>query len=154
MSKTDKQWGWLLIGLLAGMIIGVLTCPEEAWAAETDLKPISVTAYYSENPTGCRGDRMREGIAAGKQEWYGMAIILYTDEGGQPGELIGVYEILDTGYGKSTGKGESRIKKGEHLGTIETGQTVDIYRNDYEGCKEIMELTGGKALYQLVEAKG
>ena len=70
MSETDKRWGWLLIGLLAGMIIGVLTWPEEAWAAEPDLKPINVTAYYSENPTGCRGDRMREGIAAGRQEWY------------------------------------------------------------------------------------
>lgn len=34
MNKTDKQWGWLLIGLLAGMIIGVLTWPEEAWGAE------------------------------------------------------------------------------------------------------------------------
>ena len=122
MSKADKQWGWLLIGLLAGMIIGVLTWPEEAWAAETDLKPISVTAYYSENPTGCRGDRMREGIAAGKQEWYGMAIILYTDEGGQPGELIGVYEILDTGYGKRPVHGQIRrklfIEKAAMAGTI------------------------------------
>ncbi len=154
MSKADKQWGSLLIGLLAGMIIGVLTWPEEAWSAETDLKPISVTAYYSENPTGCRGDRMREGIAAGKQEWYGKAIVLYTDENGQPGELIGVYEILDTGYGKDTGKGESRIKKGRHMGSIESGQTVDIYRDNYEGSKEIMELTKGKALYQLVDAEG
>lgn len=33
MSK-NKQWGWLLIGLLMGMILGVLTWPEEAWAAE------------------------------------------------------------------------------------------------------------------------
>ena len=34
MSKADKQWGWVLIGVLMGMIIGVLTWPEEAWGAE------------------------------------------------------------------------------------------------------------------------
>lgn len=149
---TNRKYGWLLAGVLAGMIIGRLTIPNEVWGAE--LKPINVTAYYSENPTGCRGDRMREGIAAGKQDWYGKAIILYTNEDGQPGELIGVYEVLDTGYGKDTGKGESKIKKGRHLGTIETGQTVDIYRDNYERCVEIMKLTEGKAFYQLVDAEG
>ena len=148
-----RHWA-LLIGILMGMIIGRLTIPAEAWGAEPDLKPINVTAYYSENPTGCRGDRMREGIAAGKQEWYGKAIVLYKNENGKPGELIGVYEILDTGYGKSTGQGESRIKKGKPLGTIETGQTVDIYRDNYDRCVEIMKLTEGRAFYQLIDAEG
>lgn len=150
----NKKNGWLLIGILAGMILGRLTIPDEVWGAEPELKSINVTAYYSENPTGCRGDRMREGIAAGRQEWYGKAIVLYTDEDGKPGELIGVFEILDTGYGKDTGKGESRIKKGRHLGTIETGQTIDIYRDNYDRCKEIMILTNGKAFYQLIDAEG
>ena len=153
--KKDK-YGWLLIGILMGAIIGVLTIPSEVWGAELqpELKPINVTAYYSENPTGCRGDRMREGIAAGRQEWYGKAIVLYKDEDGKLGEVIGVFEILDTGYGKDTGKGESRIKKGRHLGTIETGETIDIYRLNYERCKEIMVLTNGKAFYQLIDAEG
>ena len=150
----NKKNGWILIGILAGMILGRLTIPDEVWGAEPELKPISVTAYYSENPTGCRGDLMREGIAAAKQEWYGKAIVLYKNDNGKPGELIGVYEILDTGYGKDTGKGESKIKKGRHLGTIETGQTVDIYRDNYERCKEIMKLTEGKAFYQLIDAEG
>lgn len=151
---TNKKYGWILAGILAGMIIGRLTIPTEVWGAEPELKPISVTAYYSENPTGCRGDRMREGIAAGKQDWYGKAIVLYKNEDGKPGEVIGVYEVLDTGYGKDTGQGESKVKKGRHLGTIETGQTVDIYRDNYERCVEIMKLTGGKAFYQLIEAEG
>ena len=144
----------LLVGILMGMIIGRLTIPTEVWGAEPELKKVNITAYYSENPTGCRGDMMREGIAAGKQEWYGKAVIIYMDDNGKPGEVIGVFEILDTGYGRDTGKGESRVKKGRHLGTIETGQTIDIYRNDYAGCKEIMELTGGKVFYQLVDAEG
>lgn len=148
-----KTWG-LLVGLLMGMIIGALTLPQEAWGAEPELKQVNITAYYSENPTGCRGDRMREGIAAGKQEWYGKAVIIYLNDNGKPGELVGVFEILDTGYGKDTGLGESRIKKGRHLGTIETGQTIDIYRDNYDRCKEIMKLTGGKAFYQLVDAEG
>ncbi len=152
-AKRDESWG-LLIGILMGMIIAGIIGPLEVWGAEPELKPIDVTAYYSENPTGCRGERMREGIAAGKQDWYGKAIVLYTNEDGKPGELIGIYEILDTGYGKDTGSGQSKIKKGRHLGSIETGQTIDIYQNDYEGCKEIMKLTGGKAFYQLLDAEG
>lgn len=150
----DRKYWALLVGVLMGLIIGRLTIPDEVWGAEPELKSINVTAYYSENPTGCRGDRMREGIAAGKQEWYGKAIVLYTDEDGKPGEVIGVYEVLDTGYGRDTGQGESKVKKGRHLGTIETGQTVDIYRDNYERCVEIMKLTGGKAFYQLIEAEG
>lgn len=148
-----KEWG-LLIGILMGMIIGALTLPREAWGAEPELKQVNITAYYSENPTGCRGDRMREGIAAGKQEWYGKAVIIYLNDNGRPGEVVGVFEVLDTGYGKDTGSGESRVKKGRHLGTIETGQTIDIYRDNYERCVEIMKLTGGKAFYQLVDAEG
>ena len=151
---TNRKYGWLLAGILAGMILGRLTIPNEVWGAEPELKPINVTAYYSENPTGCRGDLMREGIAAGKQSWYGKAIVLYKNEDGKPGELIGVYEILDTGYGRDTGKGESKIKKGRHLGTIETGETIDIYRDNYDRCKEIMILTNGKAFYQLIDAEG
>ena len=153
--KNDK-YGWLLIGLLAGMIIGFLTTPMATWGAELqpEIKPVNITAYYSENPTGCRGDRMREGIAAAKQEWYGKAVVIYLNDNGKPGEVIGVFEILDTGYGKDTGKGESRIKKGRHLGTIETGETIDIYRLNYERCKEIMVLTEGKAFYQLIDAEG
>lgn len=152
----DRKYWALLVGVLMGLIIGVLTIPSEIWGAELqpELKSINVTAYYSENPTGCRGDRMREGIAAGRQEWYGKAIVLYTDEDGKPGEVIGVYEVLDTGYGRDTGQGESKVKKGRHLGTIETGQTVDIYRDNYERCVEIMKLTGGKAFYQLIDAEG
>lgn len=30
----NKRYGWLLIGLLAGMIIGALTLPREVWGAE------------------------------------------------------------------------------------------------------------------------
>lgn len=144
----------MLVGILMGMIIGRLTIPAEVWGAEPELKKVNITAYYSENPTGCRGDMMREGIAAGKQEWYGKAVIIYMDDNGKPGEVIGVYEVLDTGYGRDTGQGESKVKKGRHLGTIETGQTVDIYRDNYERCVEIMKLTGGKAFYQLIEAEG
>ena len=78
----NKTWG-LLVGLLLGMIIGALTLPSEVWGAEPELKQVGITAYYSENPTGCRGDRMREGIAAGKQEWYGKAVIIYLNDNGK-----------------------------------------------------------------------
>lgn len=34
----NKKYGWLLAGMLAGMIIGRLTIPDEVWGAEPALK--------------------------------------------------------------------------------------------------------------------
>ena len=34
----NKKYGWLLIGILAGMILGRLTIPDEVWGAEPVLK--------------------------------------------------------------------------------------------------------------------
>lgn len=38
VSKTEKMWAEILIGLLAGMIIGALTLPKEVWASEIVLQ--------------------------------------------------------------------------------------------------------------------
>lgn len=34
----NKKYGWLLVGILAGMILGRLTIPDEVWGAEPVLK--------------------------------------------------------------------------------------------------------------------
>ena len=43
VSKSDKQYFGLLIGLLMGMIIGALTLPKEVWAAEALVVPTGTT---------------------------------------------------------------------------------------------------------------
>ena len=61
---NDKKYWALLVGVLMGMLIGRLTIPDAVWGAELqpEIKPVNITAYYSENPTGCRGDRMRAAL--------------------------------------------------------------------------------------------
>ena len=46
------------------------------------------------------GQYVRKGIVAGKKEWLGKSCYAYKiDEDGSCGELLGIYEFLDTGYG-------------------------------------------------------
>lgn len=127
--------------------------PEEAFLCNT-------TAYIH-GEICCRGEKPREGIAASKPEWYGYCAIIYKAEmsrynGYVPGEMIGIFEILDTGYGASTGDGvPSKVRADKKSrGTIEVGQCIDIYRHSYQAAKEWMTLTGGKCFVQIVEAKG
>lgn len=126
--------------------------PEEAFLCNT-------TAYIH-GDVCCRGAKAREGIVAAAPEWYGYAVMVYkaveTDDGYEQGEFIGLYEVLDTGYGKSTGDGiQSRIRKDKKSrGTIEVGQCIDVYKPTYAKAKEWMELTEGRCFIQLIDAKG
>jgi 3D (Asp-Asp-Asp) domain-containing protein len=95
---------------------------------------IESTAYCYGEITAS-GQAVREGIAAGRKEWMGLTAILYTDDNGKVGDIIGIYEILDTG-------GDERIKN---------GTCIDIYMLDYDDCRE----WGRKNVWiQIVDAKG
>ena len=77
--------------------------PTSAHGAEPML--VNTTAY-TEGKVCSHGDRAREGIVAGKPEWYGQACVIYeaVPNGNKYdlGRFIGIYEVLDTGYGKTT----------------------------------------------------
>lgn len=107
--------------------------------------PMYTTAYYYGDTTAS-GHPAREGICAVKREWMGLTAIVYADDNGKVGELLGIYECLDTGFGGDA--------DGDGIGSIEEGKVIDIYKPDYESCKEWMKLTGGKVWIQLVDAKG
>lgn len=119
------------------------------------------TTAYIEGTVCCRGVRPRNGIVAGRPEWYGKGIVVYEavrDTGGRYriGDILGIFECLDTGYGRSTRDGvQSTVRpdKGSR-GTIETGETVDVWRDSYSEAVEWMELTGGKCFIQVVDADG
>lgn len=118
---------------------------------------VDVTGYC-EGTIGSHGDRMRRGICAGRPEDYGKACLVYEavpgEAGYEIGDLLYYLEILDTGYGRSTGTGKSKVLDGKPIGTIEGGQQIDIYRPSLEECVEVMEATKGKAFVQILEAEG
>ena len=106
---------------------------------------ISTTAYCC-GTTTCTGVPVREGICAVKKEWIGKTALIYANNDGKIGELLGIYECLDTGFGADS--------DGDGIGSIQEGKLIDVYFSTYEQCKEWMKLTGGKVYVQLVDAEG
>ena len=96
---------------------------------------IESTAYcYGE--TTADGSKVHPGIVAARKEWLGLTAILYkVKPDGSIGEIIGLYEIKDTG-------GDYRIKN---------GTCIDIYIPDEDACIEY----GRQQVYiQLIAAEG
>ena len=93
----------------------------------TDFKLIRCTGYCDVGYTAS-GEWTRDGIAAGKKEWLGKTIALFSvDANGNIGEKIGEYTFLDTGAGIDTdgdGKGD----------TIKNGKSIDLWHSTEEAC--------------------
>lgn len=118
------------------------------------------TTAYCEGSIGSHGDRMHEGYCAGKPDLYGSSVAIYkaeeTDDGYKLGEFIGYFELKDTGYGYSTGKGVSKLRPDKkYAGTIESGMHLDIYRTNLSRCWDWMHLTQGKVFAVIIpDVKG
>lgn len=108
---------------------------------------IRCTCYIDQGTTAS-GQETRPGIIAGKREWLGRCAVLYRiNEDGSIGDLIGIYEFLDTGAGIDTdgdGKGDS-IKK---------GLSVDVWQPSIEQAREWIATYGDYVYIQVVEAEG
>jgi 3D (Asp-Asp-Asp) domain-containing protein len=83
---------------------------------ETGYIEMQATAYCI-NGTTATGTQTRSGICAGKREWFGKNAVVYSDEDGKIGNLIGIYKVEDTG-GKA----------------IRNGQVLDIWMPTQEEC--------------------
>lgn len=139
--------------LLALLIITMLlTRPILVDAKEPELKKVRMTCYtHTGNP--CRNGKMpREGICAYQYEYLNWMAIVYADDNGKPGEIIGYFEIFDTGYGIETDI--ENPKTGKNYGTLEIGTSIDIFRDSLEGCCEFIEQYGDTCFVQIVYAEG
>lgn len=71
-------------------------------AAEAHTEPtgtyirMKATAYCL-NGTTATQTQTRKGICAGKREWFGRYAVVYADNNGEIGNLIGIYKVEDTG---------------------------------------------------------
>lgn len=121
----------LLLACLSGNTIFLCAAEDNPYGTPCRIES---TAYCHGEVTAS-GHKVREGIAAGRREWIGQTAIVYADDNGSIGELIGIYEVLDTG-------GDARIQNGE---------CIDIYMPDYAAAKEY----GRRDVWvQIVDAKG
>lgn len=145
------------IAVLAISAITAMVLSSTAYGAE----PILVnTTAYTEGKVCSHGDRAREGVVAGMPEWYGQACIIYeavpSEDGYKIGDVIGIYEVLDTGYGKSTKDGiPSKVRADKKSrGSIETGRCIDKYAESYADAVDWMRITNGMAFIQILKAEG
>lgn len=134
------------------LVIMLLIRPILAEAKEPELKHVKMTCYtHTGNP--CSNGKMpREGICAYQEQYLGWLAIVYEDNNGKPGEIIGYYEIYDTGYGIETDVVNPRT--GKNYGSLEIGTSIDIFQNSLEECYEFIEEHGDSCFIQLVYAEG
>ena len=103
-----RKWKSILLA-----VVIVLTCNTQVKADGGDpfTEPVKVRCTcYLDTGTTASGAQTRPNIMAAKREWIGcVAEVNEINEDGSVGEFIGLFEILDTGYGRETGHGESKI---------------------------------------------
>ena len=113
------------------------------------------TTCYCDEGVTASGTQTRLGIIASKPEYLGyVACVNAVNEDGSIGEFIGYYEILDTGYGRETGIGESKILEGKSIGTIEAGETIDFYMPTLHMAEEWVNTYGDYLYIKLVKGVG
>lgn len=128
------------------LMVGVITFTSSSHVYADDkpyLMKAHATAYCLSGITAS-GAQTRRGICAAKKEWIGKTIVVYQRlPGDELGDMIGIYECLDTGGTKG----------------IKTGKVVDVWQPDLEGCQEFMNKVyedecKGKVYIQIVDAVG
>ncbi len=96
------------------------------------------TAYCDSGITAS-GKPTVEGLTlGGAPEWISCMAVLYeVDDDGTIGDFIGIYEVMDTGWGRD--------------GDALRGETVDMFMEDYDACIQ----WGRRDVYvQIIDGKG
>ncbi|MFR4352476.1 MAG: hypothetical protein ACLT3H_12545 [Roseburia sp.] len=96
------------------------------------------TAYCDSGITAS-GKPTVEGLTlGGAPEWIGCMAVLYeVDADGSIGGFIGIYEVMDTGWGRD--------------GDAVRGETVDVFIPDYDACIQ----WGRRDVYvQIIDGRG
>jgi 3D (Asp-Asp-Asp) domain-containing protein len=106
------------------VVFSTLDLLQDVKAAMNDVETddayieMQATAYCIDGTTAT-GTHTRKGICAGKREWFGKTAVVYADNNGDIGNLIGVYRVEDTG-GKD----------------IRSGKVIDIWLPTESECKQ------------------
>lgn len=134
----------IFIAVLAGIIFTRISASGETLSTEPvvggEPSIIRCTCYCDQGYTKS-GQWVREGIVAGKEEWLGMAAVLYeVEEDGSMGDFIGIYEFLDTGYGIN--------------GSLQEGTSIDVYCPTLDACYDWIGQHGDYVYLQIIDGKG
>jgi len=108
---------------------------------KNDFRALEMT-YYLETGNKCANGKMpRYGICSYNKNYIGQTAIVYS----YSGQLIGYFEIYDTGYGRTSTNGK---------GTIENEECIDIFMESDQAGKEFIKKYGNECYVKIVNAKG
>lgn len=130
--------------LSAFLVLIFCLVPLKTYAAEPELRMMRATAYPDTGRKCKSGVWPHEGVAGAREDMIGKTAIVYQRlPGNKVGEVIGIYEIEDTG----TTEG------------VINGYVIDIWCPDRPACQEFMNRVyedgcGGKVFVQLIDAEG
>ena len=79
------------------LAVAIMAAPVSVMAKEPELNKSWLTCYLPTGRPTASGVMPRRGIMAGKREWLGKTALIYERDGDKIGDLIGIYEILNTG---------------------------------------------------------
>ena len=142
MEKLKRllENSWFRFGLIVVLALLLMSRLESnAKSQFNEPTKIRTTCYTWTGNRCANGDYPTQGITiAWKREYIGYSVILYeVNKDGSCGDMIGIYEIEDTGGS-----------------CIRSGQRLDMYRdNDSEVNKWISQF-GDYTYMQLVKSKG
>lgn len=125
----------------ADTVINEEVTVNEETLIKNDFRALEMT-YYLETGNKCANGKIpRFGICSYNKDYIGQTAIVYSENG----QLIGYFEIYDTGYGRDSYNGK---------GTIENEECIDIFmESDAEG-KEFIKKYGNEVYVKIVDAKG
>ena len=116
----------IIMGVLLSLCIMLIDTP--CFAHETteksnepiiECRKMTLTSYLPTGNATASGVMPYKGVAAAKREWLGkIAVVFERTEDDKSGELIGVYEILDTGQTNG----------------LKNGYVIDIFCESREEC--------------------
>lgn len=123
--------------------LAISFCAEAKQEEPEFVEPVKmrVTCYISERPDAKTKDGSvpKEWMCAGRKEDLGKIAILYrVKEDGSIGDLIGYFEIRDTGSDKG----------------LRNGTKLDIYRDSLERVKDWINEYGDYCFVQILDGKG
>lgn len=111
---------------------------------------IRSTCYVADEDAVCStGAKPQYGYIAGAKEWERKVAFLYSyeivDGEPRPKELLGIFEVMDTGKGIDIGDGNYSIRE---------GQSIDIYMPTLHQAEEWIEENGDYLYMVLIDAEG
>ena len=135
VKDTGKGWIQLNYKDKKGYVCADYVTASKIEKPKTTMVKVDSSAYCDKGRSAS-GRALKSGYSlAGRVSWLGKTVKVYEcKSNGSVGALKGTYRFDDTGYGKSTGSGASRILKGKSIGTIENGTCVDFFMNTRSEC--------------------